>query len=193
MRFILVGYVKVYFLCVCDPYLGGTNLTIGGNGFGAVQLDGKVLVGDKPCSVVSWAQSSITCTLPSSPPGLNKVKVFPRKDVLADNKYARFQLLTSPLCYSQLCISTLHSIAGVRYVLEVDDVTPTRGSVFGATQLTVTGRGFEDHPTMKVSAAMCKAIVVGHNLISVLCQGLGRERTVCIGRTDVFSNKMQGC
>ncbi|XP_077992871.1 fibrocystin-L-like [Glandiceps talaboti] len=102
---------------------GGSEITIGGSGFGSNLFSSEsVRIGDEPCNVTSYSDSSIGCVLPAQAPGNHSVKIFVDGQGFADAS----------------------SVSDVNYKLKVTNVSPTHGSVQGGTLVSITGEGFSD-------------------------------------------------
>ncbi|ROT65416.1 putative fibrocystin-L [Penaeus vannamei] len=98
--------------------LGGELLTITGSGFGS-GTDGRVMVGDEECEPDSWADASITCTLPALSPGAHPVTVFTNSSM-----------------------GFASGSASVTYTLKVTSYSSATGSVYGGSIMVIRGEGF---------------------------------------------------
>ncbi|OCT77099.1 hypothetical protein XELAEV_18032294mg, partial [Xenopus laevis] len=141
--------------------LGGAVLTISGNSFGSQSPNSAVLIGKAICQILQWNPSTITCTLPSNPPGKYSVLV------LVDN--LGFASDSSP------------DQSSITYVLEVNGIHPKFGSFYGGTQITVTGSGFSSNQTnnvVQIGAVPCKITSSSENELFCTIQSPGKVFTV---------------
>ncbi|XP_075406661.1 fibrocystin-L [Tenrec ecaudatus] len=128
--------------------LGEVNLTIKGYNFGNGPTQHMVYVGGKPCQVLHWNFTDITCLLPSLPPGKHAVNVEVTGWGFASNR-DKLQ-------------------ASIQYILEVTNMFPRRGSLYGGTEITVTGFGFSTtsaENTVHLGAFPCNVISSSYNVI----------------------------
>uniref|UniRef100_A0A673FZ74 Fibrocystin-L-like n=1 Tax=Sinocyclocheilus rhinocerous TaxID=307959 RepID=A0A673FZ74_9TELE len=97
-------------------------LTILGTNFEVQSNGSSVLIGEAECELLQWTNENITCLLPTLPPAEYNVHVR-----VGNQGYP----LTS---------------AGVKttieYVLEVTGFSPSLGSLYGGTTITISGSGF---------------------------------------------------
>ncbi|XP_043073568.1 PKHD1 like 1, tandem duplicate 1 [Puntigrus tetrazona] len=97
-------------------------LTILGTNFGSHDNGSSVLIGEANCELLEWTNEKISCLLPTLPPDEYSI-------------YVRVGNQGYPL-----------TSAGVRttiqYVLEVSGFSPSLGSLYGGTTITITGSGF---------------------------------------------------
>ncbi|XP_028395269.1 fibrocystin-L-like [Dendronephthya gigantea] len=100
---------------------GGSVLTISGSGFPNSASEVEVMVGGLDCPVHNVTATEITCLLPRHKPGRAKVVVDTQKNGRAS--------------YSG-------SVMNFTYVLFLSAVSPSRGSLNGGTEITITGEGF---------------------------------------------------
>ncbi|MBZ3876694.1 Fibrocystin-L [Sciurus carolinensis] len=107
--------------------LGDVNLTIKGYNFGNELTQNLVVyVGGKPCQVLHWNFTDIRCLLPTLSPGKHNIHVEVRNWGFA---------------------STRNKLnASIQYILEVTNMFPQRGSLYGGTEITVLGFGFSTIP-----------------------------------------------
>ena len=99
--------------------MGGEVMSIEGSAFGYTW--GKVLIGDAECAVLTWFDTTITCTLPANSHGDYPVHVSVPNQGYAD-------------------VSTVSTI---NYNFIVTDVTPRKGSMMGGTKTKISGSGFK--------------------------------------------------
>nr|DBA24045.1 TPA: hypothetical protein GDO54_011748 [Pyxicephalus adspersus] len=106
--------------------LGNTTLTILGLNFGS-QLEGNsIFIGKLSCGLLEWTSTNITCVLPAHPPGDYPVLV-----QVGNLGFA---------------ISSMNSEASIKYILEVNSISPQFGSVYGGSHVTLRGSGFSSNP-----------------------------------------------
>ena len=98
--------------------LGGGVLTITGSALGAKW--GKVIIGSAPCSLLTWGDTEVTCTLPSNQHGQHPVLV-----EVPDQGYA-----------------DITGVPTFDVTFKVTDVTPRVGSTMGGTMVRIEGAGF---------------------------------------------------
>ena len=101
------------------PPLGGTEVVIGGIGFGAAQGNGGVTFGGLAATIVSWSDREIICQTPAHPEGIVPLVV----------KTSAGYYDTTLFVYSAEGIAS---------------VTPQQGLVSGGTQVTIDGFNFGD-------------------------------------------------
>ncbi|XP_070541075.1 fibrocystin-L-like [Ptychodera flava] len=102
---------------------GGDVLTISGSGFGSSESsEDAILIGNEPCNITSYSDSSVECILPAQSPGTYSVKLYVSGKGYADAS----------------------SVSTIEYNLKVTSISPTRGSQQGGTLVTITGKGFSD-------------------------------------------------
>ncbi|XP_004640150.1 fibrocystin-L [Octodon degus] len=108
--------------------LGDVNFTIKGYNFGnELTQNIKVYVGGKSCQILHWNLTDIRCLLPLLSPGKHSFYV-----EVGNWGFA----------------STSDKLnASVQYVLEVTGMFPHRGSLYGGTEIIITGAGFSTVPT----------------------------------------------
>nr|XP_058131903.1 fibrocystin-L isoform X2 [Dasypus novemcinctus] len=107
--------------------LGEVNLTLKGYNFGNELTQIKVYVGGKTCHILHWNFTDIRCHLPKLLPGKHGIFVEVKNWGFAST---RDKLNTS-----------------IQYILEVTNIFPQRGSLYGGTEVTIVGFGFSMIPT----------------------------------------------
>ncbi|ELK37593.1 Fibrocystin-L [Myotis davidii] len=104
------------------------NLTIKGYNFGTdLTQSVEVYVGGKPCQILHWNLTEIRCLLPTLSPGKHDIHVEVRNWGFASTR------------------DKLN--ASIQYILEVNNMFPQRGSLYGGTEITIMGLGFSTIPT----------------------------------------------
>ncbi|XP_048254094.1 fibrocystin-L-like [Haliotis rufescens] len=108
---------------------GGAPITISGTGFGASADPAEPLtIGGKVVNITSYSDTEIVATLPSNAPGSYQVQLQIGGQGVADLR--------------------INSIANIDYTLKVTNISPSRGSLYGGTRVTITGEGFLDSNTL---------------------------------------------
>ncbi|KAK2887447.1 hypothetical protein Q8A67_015675 [Cirrhinus molitorella] len=97
-------------------------LTILGMNFAELANGSSVLIGEAECELLQWTNENITCLLPTLPPAEYNVNVR-----VGNQGYP----ITSD------SVKTT-----IEYILEVTGFSPSLGSLYGGTTITVTGSGF---------------------------------------------------
>ncbi|XP_045037491.2 fibrocystin-L [Desmodus rotundus] len=107
--------------------LGEVNLTIKGYNFGTELTESvEVYVGGKSCQVLHWNFTDILCLLPKLSPGKHAIRVEVRNWGFASTR------------------DKLN--ASIQYILEVNNMFPQSGSLYGGTEITIMGLGFSTIP-----------------------------------------------
>ncbi|XP_061110160.1 fibrocystin-L-like isoform X2 [Conger conger] len=141
--------------------LGHADLTIQGTNFQSQTPASSVLIGERDCTIQQWSPSSITCRLPQLPPGLYNVHV------QAGNwGYA----------------TTNNGMnATIKYVLEVTDIYPKWGSLYGGAMITITGSGFSSNisdNTVSIGGTLCVVTSASDHQLECTTQPEERTHTV---------------
>ncbi|XP_051699933.2 fibrocystin-L isoform X2 [Oryctolagus cuniculus] len=136
---------------------GEVNLTIKGYNFGN-ELTQKVAVyvGGKPCLVLHWNFTDIRCLLPPLSPGKHDIQVEVRNWGFASTR------------------DKLN--ASIQYILEVTNMFPQKGSVYGGTEITVLGFGFSMIPaenTVLLGPFPCNVTSSSDNVIKCILHSTG--------------------
>ena len=140
---------------VFGPASGGTMLFIVGKGFVAAD-DFAVTIGGANCSVQSSAGTQFACETSSNSPGVydiivRSVSTFGRAvlssllnqpDKITQNSRTLWELLNAS--YN----GTAAAMIPFTYVFGVSSISPSSGSVFGGTVLTIKGSGFVGNVTL---------------------------------------------
>ncbi|KAM6974364.1 PKHD1 like 1, tandem duplicate 1, partial [Tautogolabrus adspersus] len=132
-------------------------LTVTGSNLGGPDNDSVVLVGTKKCMIVQWTTTDIQCTLPVLPPGVYKVYV-----QVGNNGYPQTSGVSTD----------------IKYILEIHHVSPTFGSLFGGTRLTISGSGFSNNTIdnqVSVGEAECEVKAASENELQ--CELKSTEKT----------------
>uniref|UniRef100_A0A3B4AFD8 Uncharacterized protein n=1 Tax=Periophthalmus magnuspinnatus TaxID=409849 RepID=A0A3B4AFD8_9GOBI len=117
-------------------------LIIEGSNLGEQGNSSAVIVGEKPCVVLKWTQTNISCVLPVLPPGLHRVDI-----QVQNNGNAQISSGVN---------------ASIEYILEVHSVSPLVGSLMGGTKLTITGSGFSQN-TSNIECEVMSAFGLGYS------------------------------
>lgn len=149
---------------------GGEELVIQGSGFGVSQV--TITIGPNPCTVTLHYGVLIKCTTPASAPGIYDVLVY------VDGKGYAVQAGSGS------------RPPQFKYVLEVTDISPRHGSIFGGTVVTVTGRGFSDNTsavTVNIGDVPCK--VLSSRSTKILCKTEASSTVHTVDNTGVHPGK----
>uniref|UniRef100_A0A8D0SJH6 Fibrocystin-L n=1 Tax=Sus scrofa TaxID=9823 RepID=A0A8D0SJH6_PIG len=137
--------------------LGEVNLTIKGYNFGnELTQNMEVYVGGKSCQVLHWNFTDIRCILPKLSPGKHDICVEVRNWGFASTR------------------DKLN--ASIQYVLEVSNMFPQRGSLYGGTEITIMGLGFSTIPaenTVILGSFPCNVISSSENVIKCILHSTG--------------------
>ncbi|XP_036732330.2 LOW QUALITY PROTEIN: fibrocystin-L [Manis pentadactyla] len=137
--------------------LGEVNLTIKGYNFGnELTQNVEVYVGGKPCQILHWNFTDIRCLLPKLSPGKHGIYVEVRNWGFASTR------------------DKLN--ASVWYILEVTNMFPQRGSLYGGTEITIMGLGFSPIPTENVvllGSFPCNVTSSSENVIKCILHSTG--------------------
>ena len=118
--------------------IAGQALVISGANF--VNGQTSVTIGGTPCAVTAVSSSSITCTVGSSSAG-NQAVIASVSTVGQSNGNVQFQ-----------------------YTLQVNSVSPSRGSYGGGQSVTITGDGFNTSSvSVTVCGQACQSVTVSSN------------------------------
>nr|XP_009292515.1 fibrocystin-L isoform X2 [Danio rerio] len=140
---------------------GDRILTILGMHFGEEPNGSSVLIGDAECELLQWTNDSISCQLPTLPPAVYSVNIR-----VANQGYP----LTSP------DINTT-----IEYVLEVTGFSPSVGSLYGGTTITIIGSGFSldiQDNTVTLGDTQCRVIAASDNELECVAQPRDKTHTV---------------
>ncbi|XP_043922184.1 fibrocystin-L [Protopterus annectens] len=102
--------------------IGNTSLIISGLHFQTFAAGSTVYIGNNECQIQFWNSTYIMCLLPKLPPRVYSIKV-------------RVGM------WGYAAVSSSLS-ASIEYILEVTDVHPAQGSLYGGTSITLSGSGF---------------------------------------------------
>uniref|UniRef100_UPI00398F2CC2 PKHD1 like 1, tandem duplicate 1 n=1 Tax=Pristiophorus japonicus TaxID=55135 RepID=UPI00398F2CC2 len=131
---------------------GGSNLTIYGSDFGNRSEDSFVFIGSSECLILGWSTNSITCRLPSLPPGNYSI-------------------------YTKAHVSSSVN-ASIEYVLRVTEMTPLQGSLYGGTKITISGSGFSPTPEdniVQFGSVPCHITFASPNILKCVLDPTGRS------------------
>lgn len=135
----------------------GQVLTISGSNFVSGQT--TVTVGGIPCAVTSVSTTSITCTVGSSPAG-NQPVVATVASIGRSNANIQFQ-----------------------YILQVNTISPSRGSYGGGQSVTVNGNGFNASSiSVTVCGQPCQSVTIVSN-----------TQLTCVTPSATFSSSDTSC
>ncbi|ESO84871.1 hypothetical protein LOTGIDRAFT_131466, partial [Lottia gigantea] len=102
---------------------GGETIIISGTGFGGAETSSEALmIGEKYAVIVSYSDTEINATLPSNRPGSYPLQLSVGILGLADLR--------------------INNISNIMYTLQITNIYPAQGSLYGGTRVTITGAGF---------------------------------------------------
>ncbi|XP_051729222.1 fibrocystin-L-like [Ctenopharyngodon idella] len=136
-------------------------LTILGTNFEAQDNSSSVLIGEAECELLQWTNESITCLLPTLPPATYNVCVR-----VGNQGYP----LTSA------GVNTT-----VEYVLEVTSFSPSLGSLYGGTTITITGSGFSPvtaDNNVILGDTQCRVTAASDHQLECVTQSRDKTHTV---------------
>ncbi|XP_056106662.1 fibrocystin-L-like [Rhinichthys klamathensis goyatoka] len=136
-------------------------LTILGTNFGAQANGSSVLIGEAECELLQWTNENITCLLPTLPPAMYNVRVR-----VGNQGYT----LTS---------AGLNTT--IKYVLEVTSFSPSLGSLYGGTTITITGSGFSPvtaDNNVTLGDTQCRVKAVSDHHLECVTQSRDKTHTV---------------
>ncbi|KAK9957826.1 hypothetical protein ABG768_012036 [Culter alburnus] len=136
-------------------------LTILGTNFEAQTNGSSVLIGEAECKLLQWTNESITCLLPTLPPAMYNVRVR-----VGNQGYP----LTSA------GVNTT-----IEYVLEVTSFSPSLGSLYGGTTITITGSGFSPvaaDNNVTLGDTQCRVTAASDHQLECVTQSRDKTHTV---------------
>ncbi|KAB1257904.1 Fibrocystin-L [Camelus dromedarius] len=137
--------------------LGEVNLTIKGYNFeNELTQNMEVYVGGKACQVLHWNFTDVRCLLPKLSPGKHDIYVEVRNWGFASTR------------------DKLN--ASIRYILEVTNMFPQKGSLYGGTEITIMGLGFSTIPaenTVLLGSFPCNVTSSSENVIKCILHSTG--------------------
>ncbi|XP_038131411.1 PKHD1 like 1, tandem duplicate 1 isoform X2 [Cyprinodon tularosa] len=139
---------------------GDQLLIIQGSNLGGQDNDSLVLVGEKECVAALWTETQISCHLPVMPPGVYRV------DVQVGNRGFPQTSGVSPT---------------IRYILEVNEISPQSGSLMGGTTLTLSGSGFSNITSenqVSVGSRSCAVVSASENQLQCIIQSEEKTHAV---------------
>ncbi|XP_012942613.1 fibrocystin-L [Aplysia californica] len=146
---------------------GGSTITIDGQGFGNTEM--PVTLGGVAMVVSGYTDTQIEATLPALSHGSYMLRV----DV-QNNGYADLRQ---------------NSISDITYTFEVTSMTPDFGSLYGGTDLLITGTGFNTNSSlMDVSVGPHKCDISSATLTSIECRIADTGVTHTISATGTHVN-----
>lgn len=156
----------------------GPSLTqsVGGGGFLEItakqtwKLETTVTIGSSACNITQYYNTLIRCTIPPLQPGKYDVMVH-----VPGKGYASY----------------LGSLPVMESVLEIIDIYPHQGSLFGGTIVTIRGRGFSDKPdnhVIKFDDVACDVVSSQSN--QIVCMTRECSSTHVIDNSGVHPGKV---
>lgn len=149
---------------------GGEELVIQGSGFGLSQANIKI--GPNLCKVTLQYDQIVKCIIPANAPGVYDVFFY-----VGGKGYA-------------VLAGSGSRPPQFRYVLEVNDISPRQGSIFGGTIVTLTGRGFSNNTSANVvdiGNVPCKILSSRNTEIS--CKTEASSSVYTVDNTGVHPGK----
>ncbi|CAK8682961.1 unnamed protein product [Clavelina lepadiformis] len=116
-----------------DQGTGGDSITLTGTRLGNVSSDVTVTIGGSKCEVTSVNDTSLQCILGDREGGVASVEV----------------------TVANLGLATISASASFRYILAVDNFSPTTGSYGGSQLVTIDGAGFSNHTIVHICDLPC--------------------------------------
>ncbi|XP_069051252.1 PKHD1 like 1, tandem duplicate 1 [Lepisosteus oculatus] len=141
--------------------MGNASLSIMGINFMDDANGSSVFIGDKECKILEWTSDNITCSLPRHPPGIYNIYV-----QVGNWGYASVSDGVN---------------ASIEYVLKVTEVSPSHGSLYGGTKVTVTGSGFSpvtDDIQISMGNITCKVTSASEHHLECITQANESSYTV---------------
>nr|XP_055075127.1 fibrocystin-L-like [Misgurnus anguillicaudatus] len=136
-------------------------LTILGRNF-EEQVDGNVvLIGETECELLQWTNEYITCMLPTLGPAVYDIRVR-----VGNQGYAVISAGVS---------------STIEYVLKVTGFSPSLGSLYGGTTITITGSGFSSVPTdnnVTLGDTQCQVTDASEQQLTCVTQAMEKIYTV---------------
>ncbi|PIO34042.1 hypothetical protein AB205_0052100, partial [Aquarana catesbeiana] len=114
--------------------------------------DNAVFIGTSSCEQIEWTSTNITCVLPALPPGTYPVLVH-----VANWGYA---------------VSSTE--VSIKYILNVNSISPEYGSVYGGSHVTLRGSGFSSNPQdilVQIGSLPCNVSVSSDTELTCVIQG----------------------
>jgi len=121
------------------PYLGGTQVVIGGSGFSGAN---EVLFGVTPAVFQVWSDGVVTAT---APPGIGLVQVAVRTT----------RGISAAGAASQFTYTAIPAVA---------QLTPQSGAAAGGTNVTISGQGFTGATTVAFGGVIAPAFTVNSDI-----------------------------
>ncbi|CAL1525941.1 unnamed protein product, partial [Lymnaea stagnalis] len=143
---------------------GGDTITINGKSFGDTKM--PVKLGEASMTVTSYTDTKITAVLPPLPDGAYKLIIDVQGKGYAD-------------------LST-NRIPDIVYTFQVTGMSPQFGSLYGGTDLFITGRGFSTNTSvMNVSVGPHKCDISEISQTSIKCRIANTGKRIDISATGV--------
>ncbi|TRY58767.1 hypothetical protein DNTS_034596, partial [Danionella cerebrum] len=147
---------------------GRRNFTILGSNFGEQSNASSVLIGGTECRLLQWTNESITCVLPTLPPAVYNV-------------YVRGGKKGYPITSPEVNVT-------IEYVLEVTGFSPSLGSLYGGTNVTIIGSGFSPNirdNTVTFGNTQCRVTAASDQQLECVTQP--REQTYTVTNQGIHS------
>ncbi|XP_060603397.1 fibrocystin-L-like isoform X3 [Ruditapes philippinarum] len=121
-----------------------TDIVITGEGFSNTECQNEVSFGGIPCIVKSSSEDTLTCNLENS--GEPELGILHQIDMRVHNRGKARINIVKP------------KDRGFAVIPNIEQITPTSGSLAGGALLTVSGYGFGESPMVEVDGYQCKII-----------------------------------
>ncbi|KAH9512877.1 Fibrocystin-L, partial [Bulinus truncatus] len=138
---------------------GGEHITITGKGFGSTPM--TVKLENVTLNVSSYSDTSITAVLPALPDGRYRLIIDIHNNGFADLRQ--------------------NNIPDIAYTLNVQSVSPDFGSLYGGTDLVITGNGFSlnsSEMSVTVGPHNCSILKLSETSIKCRIEGTGKYHIV---------------
>ncbi|XP_069478234.1 fibrocystin-L [Ambystoma mexicanum] len=148
--------------------LGNTTLTLSGSNFGSKLVSSEVWIGPGLCSIIQRNSSHISCRLPSLTPGVYPVQLYVGNMGLAS--------------------ISVPGNGNIRYILEVTNASPARGSLYGGTKITIAGSGFStesEHNKVLIGETPCQVTLSEAESLECIIESTGVTHTVTNKGRDI--------
>ncbi|XP_051526679.1 fibrocystin-L-like [Myxocyprinus asiaticus] len=140
---------------------GSRILTILGTNLEDQAIGSSILIGKTECELLQWTNENITCLLPTLPPAVYDIRVR-----VGNQGY--------PLISAGINTT-------IKYVLEVIGFSPSMGSLYAGTTVTITGSGFSPVPAdnkVTLGDTQCQVISASDDQLKCVTQPRDTTYTV---------------
>lgn len=144
-----------------------TSISIVGEGLSTTACQNEVSFGGHQCDVSLASEESVTCNIAKS--GEPELGILHQLELRVQNRgTARINIPNA-------------EDRGFAVVPNIDNITPTSGSLAGGAHLTITGFGFGDLPLVTIGDAQCRIIESSYS--EIICEtptGTAAEYVVAV-------------